>query len=169
MTKFRLFCEEHAPAGVVIPWTRAKVALATLGLQFGREHLWRGEYRVTEGENYIGFSGADVVLKYDYQRVGGFVVYKPRIAGNATSSQRSGSPDLMEKVRDALSARFAPEMRVPLPERVVTLPVPSWVEVWSTEDMYASMLSPEMFESEAREALDSFIATAEAAFAAEAK
>lgn len=162
-TKFSQFLESNRPAPVVVPWADVKAAVAHLELKLERERFLGGEYRVTDGsENYVGFSGVDVILKYEPARGGDFVVYKPRITNSGSSCYVGGSDaHVSEILRGELSARFAPEVTVPLPEGVVALPVPGWVK-FGTDDPYTSVYGSSMFESEARTALDAFAAEANA-------
>lgn len=127
----------------MVPWATIKEIVSTLGLKLEREHPLRGDYHVTDGKgNYLGLSGTEVILEYvPYSEDARSVGFRPRIrntrGGRWCSAREAQHPS--DLLLAELVATFAPEIKIPLPERVVYLPTPGWVDVRS-EDAYASAI-----------------------------
>jgi len=162
MEIYAKFVSDNHPAPIMVPWPVVVETARALGLSVEPAPRKSGACRLADPESgsYLEFANeAPVALNYALANSGRdsvAVVYRLRVSFLGGCFAGSATKNIDERLLEAFESYGPREVTVSLPERVVSLPVPEWVEVGS-DDSWASTYSLAMFESEARAALDSFI------------
>jgi hypothetical protein len=176
--RFNEFEKQNCPAQRSVSWGTLIESLKKVGSQMvsiglGEEKIViQDTYPVSQSGCYVEVRKSDIVF---FNYVPGVVdpgtcqiVYVPSHIQGAVHKSGKKGVDLFAPYTDAilkLLTTVLGEVKVPLPEPVVVLPVPGYVSHWVVGDWTANSSDagcPEMFVSEAREALENYMTAAKA-------
>jgi hypothetical protein len=158
------FIKDNRPAPRAVGLNELRVAAKAAGLRVEKARYFTGDLRIATSpqpsarDGFFIEVGQNPTVTWTEVMREGVVEYRPYLSAHASCGT---------EVADMLFAHLEPPVavvRVPLPERVVTLPAPGWVTATGSDGYPGWADGSQLFISEARAAFEEFSKTAQAVF-----